>query len=205
MTPVTISVLVQPRSRRDEIVAVRDGVVAVRVVAPPLDGRANDAVCRWRLRVRRRRQSFAAAGGGLTSVRQPERHRARDLTGPGRPLVRSLLRYLQGCAGVRRAQRAPGSVQAAGVCGQRFRRRAAVVPHQRHQQRPMHARHYPQLGTAAPLLGERCDGLVRHAAPGSRRRHRGAADDGPLPTRRSAGALRARGCVHGSATAITAR
>ncbi|HYB29805.1 MAG TPA: DUF167 domain-containing protein [Solirubrobacteraceae bacterium] len=42
----TISVRVQPRSRHDEIVAVRERVVLVRVVAPPLDSRANDAVRR---------------------------------------------------------------------------------------------------------------------------------------------------------------
>jgi uncharacterized protein (TIGR00251 family) len=41
-----ISVRVQPRARRDEIAAVRDGVLVVRVVAPPLEGRANDAVRR---------------------------------------------------------------------------------------------------------------------------------------------------------------
>ncbi len=41
-----IAVRVQPRSRREEISAVRDGVVVVRVGAPPLDGRANDAVLR---------------------------------------------------------------------------------------------------------------------------------------------------------------
>jgi uncharacterized protein len=46
MASVTISVRVQPRSRRDEVVAVRGGVVVIRVVAPPLDGRANVAVCR---------------------------------------------------------------------------------------------------------------------------------------------------------------
>jgi hypothetical protein len=43
---LTIPVRVQPRSSRSEIVGVRDGVLVVRVTAPPLDGRANDAVCR---------------------------------------------------------------------------------------------------------------------------------------------------------------
>jgi uncharacterized protein len=40
----TIAVRVQPRARRDEIVAVREGVIVMRVTAPPLEGRANDAV-----------------------------------------------------------------------------------------------------------------------------------------------------------------
>jgi uncharacterized protein (TIGR00251 family) len=40
-----VQVRVQPRARRDEVVAVRDEVVVTRVTAPPLDGRANDAVC----------------------------------------------------------------------------------------------------------------------------------------------------------------
>jgi uncharacterized protein len=42
----TIAVRVQPRARRDEIDAVRDGVIVMRVTAPPLEGRANDAVRR---------------------------------------------------------------------------------------------------------------------------------------------------------------
>jgi len=43
---VTLSVRVQPRARRDEIAAVRDGVLVVRVSAPALEGRANRALCR---------------------------------------------------------------------------------------------------------------------------------------------------------------
>jgi len=39
-----IEVRVQPRARRNEIVGERDGRLVVRVTAPPLDGRANDAV-----------------------------------------------------------------------------------------------------------------------------------------------------------------
>jgi len=38
-------VRVQPRARRDEIAGTRDGRLLVRVTAPPLEGRANAAVC----------------------------------------------------------------------------------------------------------------------------------------------------------------
>jgi uncharacterized protein len=41
-----IAVRVQPRARRDEIAAVRDGVLLIRVSAPALEGRANRAACR---------------------------------------------------------------------------------------------------------------------------------------------------------------
>ncbi len=41
-----IAVRVQARARRDEIAAVRDGVLVVRVTAPALEGRANRAVRR---------------------------------------------------------------------------------------------------------------------------------------------------------------
>jgi uncharacterized protein len=39
-----IAVRVQPRARRDELAGERDGVLVVRVTAPPVEGRANDAV-----------------------------------------------------------------------------------------------------------------------------------------------------------------
>ena len=42
----TISVRVQPRARSDALAGLREGVLIVRVTAPPLDGRANDVVCR---------------------------------------------------------------------------------------------------------------------------------------------------------------
>jgi uncharacterized protein len=41
-----IAVRLQPRARADEIVGERGGVLIVRVTAPPVDGRANDALCR---------------------------------------------------------------------------------------------------------------------------------------------------------------
>jgi uncharacterized protein (TIGR00251 family) len=39
-----IGVRVKPRARRDELAGERDGALLVRVRAPPVEGRANDAV-----------------------------------------------------------------------------------------------------------------------------------------------------------------
>ena len=46
MDSCEITVRLQPRSRRNEIAGERDGVLLVRVTAPPVDGRANAALCR---------------------------------------------------------------------------------------------------------------------------------------------------------------
>lgn len=43
---VLVRVRLQPRARGDEIVGERAGALLVRVSAPPLEGRANDALCR---------------------------------------------------------------------------------------------------------------------------------------------------------------
>jgi uncharacterized protein len=41
-----LAVRVQPRARRNEIAGERGGSLLVRVTAPPLEGKANAAVCR---------------------------------------------------------------------------------------------------------------------------------------------------------------
>ena len=46
MSDATIAIRLVPRSGRDAIVGERDGRVLIRVAAPPVDGRANEAVCR---------------------------------------------------------------------------------------------------------------------------------------------------------------
>ena len=41
-----LSVRLQPRAKRDEVVGERAGAVVIRVTAPPVDGKANAALCR---------------------------------------------------------------------------------------------------------------------------------------------------------------
>jgi uncharacterized protein (TIGR00251 family) len=43
MTDVTVRL--QPRARRDEVVGERAGAIVIRVTAPPVDGKANAALC----------------------------------------------------------------------------------------------------------------------------------------------------------------
>lgn len=39
---VTLEVLIQPRSARDEIVGVHDGRLKIKISAPPVEGKANE-------------------------------------------------------------------------------------------------------------------------------------------------------------------
>lgn len=43
---LTIEVRLTPRASRDQIAGVRDGILRCRVTAPPVDGRANRALCK---------------------------------------------------------------------------------------------------------------------------------------------------------------
>jgi hypothetical protein len=46
MPSAKVAVRTQPNARRDEFVGLREGVLLVRVAAPPLDGRANRGLTR---------------------------------------------------------------------------------------------------------------------------------------------------------------
>ncbi len=46
MDEARIEVRLQPRASRDELIGLRDGVLAARVCAAPVDGEANRALCR---------------------------------------------------------------------------------------------------------------------------------------------------------------
>jgi len=44
MPPLTVTVKVIPRASRDEVVGLQDGVLKVKLCAPPVEGAANDAL-----------------------------------------------------------------------------------------------------------------------------------------------------------------
>ena len=46
MEEARVEVRLQPRSSRDELTGMRDGVLQARVCAAPVDGEANRALCR---------------------------------------------------------------------------------------------------------------------------------------------------------------
>jgi uncharacterized protein (TIGR00251 family) len=53
-----VSVRLQPRARRDEVVGERAGATVIRLTAPPVDGKANAALC-----------AFVARAAGVPSSR----------------------------------------------------------------------------------------------------------------------------------------
>jgi hypothetical protein len=77
-----IAVRLQPRARANEIVGERDGVIVVRVTAPPVDGRANEALCRLiarRARVGVRRVAVVRGAGAREKVVRVEGIGVREL------------------------------------------------------------------------------------------------------------------------------
>jgi uncharacterized protein (TIGR00251 family) len=45
MSEATIAIRCQPRAKRDEVVGERGDAIVIRVSAPPVDGKANAALC----------------------------------------------------------------------------------------------------------------------------------------------------------------
>jgi uncharacterized protein len=81
-----VAIRVQASARKNAIVGIRDGVVLMRVTAPAIEGRANEAVQRF---VARR---VGVARSSVTIVRG---HRSRDkvveITGLDQPSVLNAL------------------------------------------------------------------------------------------------------------------
>jgi uncharacterized protein len=69
MSSARVSVRVQPSARRDELIGIRDGVLTVRVTAPAIEGRANEAL--RRLLAKR----LAVSRSAVTVI---QGHRSRD-------------------------------------------------------------------------------------------------------------------------------
>ncbi|HWK27765.1 MAG TPA: DUF167 domain-containing protein [Solirubrobacter sp.] len=64
-----LAIRLQPRARRDEVVGERAGAIVIRVTAPPVDGKANAALCAFVAR---------AAGVPPSRVSVVRGHTARD-------------------------------------------------------------------------------------------------------------------------------
>jgi uncharacterized protein (TIGR00251 family) len=64
-----LSIRLQPRARRDEVVGERGGAIVIRVTAPPVDGKANAALCAFVAR---------AAGVSTSSVSVVRGQTSRD-------------------------------------------------------------------------------------------------------------------------------
>jgi uncharacterized protein len=81
-----LTLRVQPRSRKNEIAGERAGALLVRVTAPPVDGKANEAVRRLiakRLRVPARRVSIVRG--------ESARHKLLEVEGIGDDELRRAL------------------------------------------------------------------------------------------------------------------
>ena len=62
-----IAIRLQPRARRDEVVGERAGAIVIRVTAPPVDGKANAALCAFVARAAGVPQSRVSVVRGQTA------------------------------------------------------------------------------------------------------------------------------------------
>jgi len=62
-----VQIRLQPRARRDEVVGERAGAIVIRVTAPPVDGKANAALCTFVAKILRISPSRVAVVRGQTS------------------------------------------------------------------------------------------------------------------------------------------
>jgi len=62
-----LHVRLQPRARRDEVVGERGGAIVIRVTAPPVDGKANAALCAFVARAAGVGRSRVSVVRGLSS------------------------------------------------------------------------------------------------------------------------------------------
>jgi uncharacterized protein (TIGR00251 family) len=67
VTEARANIRLQPRAKRDEVVGERAGAIVIRVTAPPVDGKANAALCAFVARILRIPPSRVAVVRGQTS------------------------------------------------------------------------------------------------------------------------------------------
>jgi uncharacterized protein len=63
---VSFAVHVKPRSSRDEVIGTHGEAMALRITAPPVDGAANEAICRFFAKALRVPVSSVEIVGGQT-------------------------------------------------------------------------------------------------------------------------------------------
>lgn len=86
MESARVSVRLRPRGRKDELLGVQEGVVQARVTAPPVDGKANRALCRLIA------EQLGVPRGRVTVLRGAKsRHKIIEVEGIGQAEVEEAL------------------------------------------------------------------------------------------------------------------
>jgi len=62
-----VNVRVQPGARRDEILEIHNGVLKIRISAPPVNGKANKHLCAYLAKICKVRKSNVTIETGATS------------------------------------------------------------------------------------------------------------------------------------------